>query len=559
MLGLTPFLTSLLVAGPVLAGLIFTGLPAFDIMPSLGRTHSSLAGWGVLFRTPGFVTALRLTLVSGLGATVLSFGLAVAFCAEALTRPGWRWLPRLQVPILASPHSAVALGFAFLIAPSGWIVRLLSPGLTGWSVPPGTLVTLRDPWGLTLMLGLTLKETPYLVLMIVAASAQIPVRSLVAAAGALGERPAVAWMKVVFPSVYRQIRLPALAVLAFSLSVVDVALILAPGNPPPLAVLAVRWLTNYDLSLYVPAAAAAILVMLIVLLAGAVWLMAEWPVAHLGRIWAARGAPSPFVGIIIWAAALFAAVLGGAALASGAGLGLWSVARTWSFPDALPSAFTFTTWTGQAHHWLATAAVTVTIGGVVAATALVLALACLEHERARGRRLGPGMRGLVFAPLLLPQIAFLFGLQILLVKLDLDGTMIAVAWSHLVFVLPYVLLSLSDPFLALDPRYAASAAALGAGPARVFFSVTLPLLARPIAVAAAVGFGVSIAQYLPTLFAGAGRVATLTTEAVTLSSGGDRRIIGVLAMLQAAMPLMAYGVALGGPSLLFRHRRGMTP
>lgn len=557
MLRWVPFLTVLLVAGPVLAGLIFTGLPALDVMPSLGRTHPSLAGWIVLFRMPGFFTALRLTLVTGVGAALLSFGLAVAFCAEALTRPGWRWLTQLQVPILASPHSAIALGFAFLIAPSGWIVRLLSPWLTGWTLPPGDLVTLRDPWGLAMVLGLALKEAPYLVLMIVTASAQVPARSLIAAAGALGEPLAVAWIKVVFPSVYRQVRLPMLAVLAFSLSVVDVPLILAPGNPPPLAVLAVRWLTNYDLSLYVPAAAAAMLVMLIVLAIGALWWMAEWPVAWLARVWVERGGPNPLVSVILWSAARVAVVLGGAAFVGVAGLALWSVARLWPFPDASPVAFTLATWTGQAQHWLATMAVTVAIGGAVVASALVLSLAFLEHvQRYRGR-LGRGMQALVFAPLLVPQIAFLFGMQVLLVRCHLDGTLIAVAWSHLVFVLPYVLLSLGDPFLALDPRYVASGAALGAGRARVFFALKLPLLLRPIAVAAAVGFAVSLSQYLPTLFAGAGRVATLTTEAVTLSSGSDRRIIGVLAILQAALPMVAYGLALGAPSLLFRHRRGV--
>jgi putative thiamine transport system permease protein len=41
--------------------------------------------------------------------------------------------------------------------------------------------------------------------------------------------------------------------------------------------------------------------------------------------------------------------------------------------------------------------------------------------------------------------------------------------------------------------------------------------------ALAVGFAVSVAQYLPTLFVGAGRFNTVTTEAVTLASGGQRR------------------------------------
>ena len=81
---------------------------------------------------------------------------------------------------------------------------------------------------------------------------------------------------------------------------------------------------------------------------------------------------------------------------------------------------------------------------------------------------------------------------------------------------------------------------------------------RPLLTAAAIGFGVSVAQYLPTLFLGAGRIATLTTEAVTLSSGSDRRIIAVYGVLQAALPLFTFALALILPALAFRHRQGMT-
>jgi putative thiamine transport system permease protein len=121
-----------------------------------------------------------------------------------------------------------------------------------------------------------------------------------------------------------------------------------------------------------------------------------------------------------------------------------------------------------------------------------------------------------------------------------------------------VFLSLADPFRALDPRYAAAAAALGACPARIFLAVELPLLARPILVAAAVGFAVSVGQYLPTLFAGGGRIVTLTTDAVTLAGGADRRVIGTLALMQSALPLAAYGVALAVPAIMFRNRRELA-
>jgi putative thiamine transport system permease protein len=132
-----------------------------------------------------------------------------------------------------------------------------------------------------------------------------------------------------------------------------------------------------------------------------------------------------------------------------------------------------------------------------------------------------------------------------------------VIWLHLLFVLPYCFLSLADPYRALDPRYARIAAGLGAGPARIFFTVKAPMLLKSILVSLAIGFAVSVGLYLPTVFAGAGRIATLTTEAVTLSGGADRRLVGATALLQAGLPLVAYTLALALPVLLYRNRRGL--
>ena len=56
-------------------------------------------------------------------------------------------------------------------------------------------------------------------------------------------------------------------------------------------------------------------------------------------------------------------------------------------------------------------------------------------------------------------------------------------------------------------------------------------LLEPILLVFAIGFSVSIALYIPTLFAGAGRINTITTEAVSLSSGANRKTIGVYAIL----------------------------
>ena len=102
-------------------------------------------------------------------------------------------------------------------------------------------------------------------------------------------------------------------------------------------------------------------------------------------------------------------------------------------------------------------------------------------------------------------------------------------WVHVVFVFPYVMLSLGPSWRRFDTSFTDLAANLGAGPWRRFCAVKLPILLIPVLTAFAVGFAVSQALYLPTVFASNGRIATLTTEAVILASGASRRQDGTAA------------------------------
>jgi putative thiamine transport system permease protein len=543
---------------PVVAGVIGTLLPAFGVLPALGSTQFSLAPWRALFEQAGVSTSVRLSLQTGVLATLLSLAVAASFSALAGHHRGYRRCAALVSPLLATPHVAVAVGLAFVIAPSGWLLRLVSPALTGWDRPPGDWVTVRDPQGLAMVLGLVLKEVPYLVLMIAAALAQVPHRALSRTGAALGYRPAAAWFKLVFPPVYAQLRLPVYAVLAFSLSNVEVGLILAPANPPPLALVAARGFADYDLQRYFPAAAAAVLQGLLVLGALAAWRLGEACVAVAGRAWCERGRRG---GPIEPAAGALAA-LGAAGLALGlaslVAMAVWSIALDWRFPVLLPQSFTLDTWLQQAPRVADTVRATLGLAFASAGVALALTIACLEAETRGGRTPTQRALWLLYLPLLVPQIAFLYGFQVLLVRFDLDGGWLAVAWSHLVFVLPYAFLTLADPWRALDPRYTRTAAALGASPGAVLWRVRLPLLLKPALLAFAVGCAVSVGQYLPTLFAGAGRIATLTTEAVTLSSGADSRVMGVYTLLQALIPLAVYAAARGLPRFIYAHRQGVA-
>jgi len=549
-----PRVTVALFLAPIAAGLLGTVLPAFGWLPAIGGRSVTLAPWATLFSQPGIGEAIRLTVSTGFVATLLSVAFAMGFCALIHGRGLGRPFRALMTPVLAAPHAAMAIGVAFLIAPSGWVARLLSPWLTGWRQPPD-IATVQDPHGIALILGLLVKEVPYLLLMTITALGQVPAGRQLQTAAALGYGRTAAWLKLILPQVYPQIRLPIYAVLAYALSVVDMALILGPSNPPTLSVLALRWFTAPDVRLYFPAAAAAVLQLVIVIVGILVWHFGESAVAAFGRRWIARGGRSTSLEAAVWvsgAAVVLFAVLG---LAAWLDLAIWSLAAGWRFPHVWPDAMSLHTWSTQVATVLWPLRTTLTVALVATVFALLLVLACLENEQRSGGHMTSRALWVLYVPLLVPQIAFLFGGQVLLAIFHLDGTVAAVVWSHLLFVLPYVFLSLADPWRSLDTRYARTAFCLGAPPRRVFLRVKLPLLIRPVLVAAAVGLAVSVDQYLPTVFAGAGRVVTLTTEAVTLASGGDRRITGVYGILQAVLPLIAYGLAIGMPDILHARRR----
>ncbi len=375
---------------------------------------------------------------------------------------------------------------------------------------------------------------------------------------ALGYGRGIVWIKVIMPQVYPLIRLPVFIVLAFALSVVDVAIILGPSNPPTLAVAVTRWYSAPEIGLILPAAAGALLQAAIVIGGILAWWVGEQFAVRIGCWWVRRGGRGLSAEPGLWSSSglvMTLMALGGMALV---GLIVWSLAWRWTFPDALPETWSARAWMSPAGGWGGALANTLVLGLATTALSLSLAIAWLDAEDRARRARARWAAALIYLPLLVPQIAFLYGLNVVFLRAGLSGGIVAVAWAHMLFVFPYMMIALSDPWKALDPRLTQAAAALGASPLRRLFMVKLPILASPLLTAAAIGFAVSVGQYLPTLFMGAGRVATLTTEAVTLSSGSDRRVVGVYAVLQAAMPFVAYAAAIALPAVVYRNRRGLA-
>ncbi|SKA36790.1 ABC transporter permease [Consotaella salsifontis] len=552
---------ALLFSAPVAAGLVGVALPAFGHLPVLGYEGWSVEPFRRLAAMPGLAASVALSLAAGLATTLLSVLAVAAFVAGAFDTRAMRAGGRALGPLLAVPHAAAAFGLAFLIAPSGLIFRLLAV-ILGWDRPPDLLIV-GDPLGLAMMAGLIVKEMPFLLLVALAALPQLDARRQLHLARSLGYGRLSAFMLGVWPSLYRQIRLPVLAVAAYASSVVDVALILGPSTPAPLAVRILEWMNDADLSLRLAASAGALLqlgVTLIVLLA---WLGIERLGRVLSRAFVARGRRMAGEGALPALSLLPMMLAAATVLLSLVLLALWSFAGFWRFPDLLPPNFSLTAWERTLRAARGPLWTTAEAGLLAAAIALIVVVVLLEaHRRAYPVRPGDSalpttVSAVVYLPLLVPQIAFLFGLRVAALSFGLSPSLGTLVAAHLLFVLPYVALSLSGPWAALDPRYERIGASLGRGRAALFFRLRLPLLLAPVLAAFAIGFSVSVGQYLPTVIIGAGRLPTVTTEAVALASGGDRRLVGAMALLQTVLPLIAFGLATALPVLLYRNRRAM--
>jgi putative thiamine transport system permease protein len=522
----------------VAAGLIFVLLPAFGYFPALGGTSLSLQPWRELLAYPGLASAARATLISAFMAMPVALALAMlalAWVAPAGTvRPGLPFVAAKFLSwLLATPHASFALGLSFLIAPSGWLVRIAALALP-IDTPPDLLMP-RDQWGVSIAAGLVLKETPFLFFAGLTALQQLDAPRMLSIGAGLGYQPGITWFKLIAPRLYRLIRLPIYAALAYALSAVDMALVLGPTTPPTLAVLAVDLTHDPDLARRFPAAALALLHLMLTLAALGIWHLLEKLIAYALRPMLSDGVRSP-APPLRWSMllgrtlALASIVLGALAILS---LPLWSLAATWRFPDALPDCCALAAWQRALPALLLPLRDSLTIAAVVAVLALIAAIAWLQLEPGLPAHARINGRTIAALPLVISDVAFLMGVQILLLEAGLGGGWLPVVLSHLLFVFPYVLLALADPWARLDPRYERSALCLGAAPLRVLLRVRLPLLKPALAFAAALGFAVSLSLYLPTVMMSGGRIATLATEAIALSSGGDRRIVGVYGASQA--------------------------
>ena len=215
-------------------------------------------------------------------------------------------------------------------------------------------------------------------------------------------------------------------------------------------------------------------------------------------------------------------------------LAIWSFARGWTYPDILPKVWTIQPWAyALSEQSGVLSSLSLTAGIALAATVLSVLLG-VPAGRALGQHQfrGKALVELIFlAPIIVPGIAVVLGLQSVFIGLHLNNTVTGVILAHLIPTLPYMVLVISGVFATYDPAAEEQALSLGASPWQILRHVTLPAVAPGIMVGALFTFLVSWGQYILTLTIGSGRVQTLPLLLFQYATSGRNDIAGAISMI----------------------------
>lgn len=146
-----------------------------------------------------------------------------------------------------------------------------------------------------------------------------------------------------------------------------------------------------------------------------------------------------------------------------------------------------TVWGGFSLHWYRTvwsnqglmdaAWVTARVGLLSATIGTVLgtlaALALVRYGRFPGRMLFSGM---IYAPLVMPEVITGLSLLLLFVAAGIDRGFWTVTIAHTTFTMCYVAIVVQSRLLTFDRSLEEAALDLGSPPVKTFFTITLPLI-----------------------------------------------------------------------------------
>lgn len=161
----------------------------------------------------------------------------------------------------------------------------------------------------------------------------------------------------------------------------------------------------------------------------------------------------------------------------------------------------------------------------------------------RGRFRGRGaLQTFLMSPLMVPEIMLGLGLLAYMQSLGLINSIIGLWLVHTLVALPFGLRAVLNSAAALDPRVEDSAASLGAGPVRAFFTVTVPLLLPGLVAAGVFAAVISLGEVAVSTFVAGANTTTVplrVLSAVQFELDPSAAVVSTLLMLISIVVMLA--------------------
>jgi putrescine transport system permease protein len=184
--------------------------------------------------------------------------------------------------------------------------------------------------------------------------------------------------------------------------------------------------------------------------------------------------------------------------------------------------------------------VTARVGFLSASVATILgtmaALSLTRYTRFRGRVLFSGM---VFAPLVMPEVITGLSLLLLFVAVGFDRGFWTVTLAHVTFTMCFVAVVVQSRLVSFDRSLEEAAMDLGATPVRTFFQVTLPVILPAIVSGWMLAFTLSLDDLVIASFASGPGATTLPMKIYSQVR------LGVTPEINAACTILIGVVAVG--------------
>ena len=527
---------SILLTVPILFGLLGFLLPSFGYFPILDKYDFNLNYFYLSFAIPGITKSIILSFFTGFISTLLALFFSQVIILYIFQTKFYQFLKTIISPLLALPHITMAIGLLFIFSPSGLFFRLFSPWLTGFERPPNFFI-LPDEYGFFLILGLVLKEIPFFILVSMSAIEQFGAKKFLNVGKSLQHSTFSVWCILLFPLIYKRIRLIVFIVIAFAASVLDMSLLLAPSTPSTLAIRILQYYQSSETdSLFIASNLALIQLFVIVILL-LMWLLLEKLVSNkfvFTYLVRACSYKNSFIKYFIFSLILILLALSLLTIISSF---LWGLGGNWFFPNLLPTSINIEIFVKFFNENKSIILISIFIPLIVSLLSCVIVILWVELTESFNKKYYY-FEGFIFLPLFIPQISFLIGIQSFITPLNFSNFFIPLIIVELFYVIPYSFIILAPSFREIKKDIIKVAASLGKNRFERLIFIKIPIIMPTFLLSIAIGMLVSFALYTPVYFIGAGRVTTLTVEALNLALSGAKKDLGVATIFQIIIPIV---------------------